>query len=127
MHIQFRPFVLSAFLLSASPALPALAASTADLPPVPAALTGCITDMDLDADRKSVGRVIDEAVAGEEKEGPLDFALHPEFGLGKDHDFVYVSYAYGSGTSARIVQYQWDAEAGTLGDPVELEPDLERE
>jgi hypothetical protein len=38
-----------------------------------------------------------------------------------------VAFAYDSGQSgaledrrSRIVQYQWDAEAGTLSDPVEL-------
>lgn len=127
MHIQFRPFVLSAFLLSAAFALPALAASTAALPAVPAALAGRLGDIDLDADRKSVGLAIDNIFDGKEKEGLLGFALHPEFGLGKDHDFVYVAYTYDGGTSAEIVQYQWDAEAGKLGDPVELEPDREGE
>lgn len=120
MHIQFRPFVLSAFLLSTAPAF---AASTAALPAVPAALTGCVSDIDRDADRKSVGLAIDAVFAGKQKEGLLGFALHPEFGLGKDHDFVYVAYANDSGTSAKTVQYHWDAEAGTLGDPVDLGPD----
>lgn len=122
MHIQFRPFVLSAFLLSAAFALPAPAASTAALPAVPAALTGRVSDFDLDADRKSVGLAIDEVFDGKEKEGLLGFALHPEFGLGKNHDFVYVAISH-----AKLVQYHWDAEAGTLGDPVELEPDREGE
>jgi hypothetical protein len=47
--------------------------------------------------------------------------------MGTDHDFVYVASTYDSGTSgavedrrSRIVQYQWDEEAGTLTDPVEL-------
>jgi len=120
MHIQFRPFILSAFLLSAAFALPAVAASTAALPAVPTAR--CVGDIDLDADRKSVGLAIDEVFDGKDKEGLLGFTLHPEFGLGKDHDFVYVAISH-----AKLVQYQWDAEAGTLGDPVELEPDREGE
>ena len=127
MHIQFRPFILSAFLLSTTLALPALAASTAALLAVPTALTWGVSDIDLDAGRKSVGLAIDEVFDGKEKDGPLGFALHPEFGLGKDHDFVYVTYTYDSGTSAKIVQYHWDAEAGTLGDPVDLGPDRESE
>lgn len=122
MHIQFRPFVLFAFLLSAAPALPAVAASMAASPAVPAALSGRVGDIDLDADRKSVGLAIDEIFDGTEKEGLLGFALHPEFGLGKDRDFVYVAFSH-----AKLVQYHWDAEAGTLGDPVELEPDRESE
>ena len=83
MYIQFRPFILSAFLLSTTLALPALAASTAALLAVPTALTWGVSDIDLDAGRKSVGLAIDEVFDGKEKDGPLGFALHPEFGLGK--------------------------------------------
>jgi hypothetical protein len=142
MHIQLRSFALSAILLSTAFALPALVASTA----VPTALempsevtlgqdkfewvTGRVSDIDLDTDKKSVALAIDEVFAGKEQEGLLGFALHPELGMGKDHDFVYVASTYDSGTSgavkdqrSHIVQYYWDAEAGTLGDPVDLVSD----
>ncbi|HUQ36803.1 MAG TPA: hypothetical protein VM144_10560 [Aestuariivirga sp.] len=141
MHIQPRLLALSALLLSTVFALPALAASTA----IPAALempgevtlgpdqfewvTGRVSDIDLDTEKKSVALAIDEVFAGKENEGLLGFALHPQLGMGKGHDFVYVASTYDSGTSgavkdrrSRIVQYYWDAEAGTLGDPVDLLP-----
>jgi hypothetical protein len=142
MHIQPRLLALSALLLATAPALPALAAGTAVSPAVTAALeitlgpgkfewlTGGVSDIDLDTDKKSVALAIDELLAGQEQEGLLGFALHPELGMGKDHDFVYVATTYDSGASgavkdrrSRIVQYYWDAEAGTLGDPVDLLPE----
>lgn len=122
MHIQFRPPILLAFLISTTLALPALAAGTADSPAAPTALAGRVSDIDLDAGRKSVALAIDEARISEQHEGLLGFALHPEFGMGNDHEFVYAAYTDDSGRS-KIVQYYWDAEAGTLGDPVDLVPD----
>ena len=84
-----------------------------------------VSRIDLDAGEKSVTLAIDEI--GKQHEGLLGFALHPELGMGKDHDFVYVAYTYDSGTSgaledrrSKIVEYYWDAEAGMLVDPVDL-------
>jgi glucose/arabinose dehydrogenase len=86
-----------------------------------------VSQMDLDTGMKSVALAIDEVFVGESHEDLLGLGFHPEFGMGTDHDFVYVAFAYDSGKSgavedrrSRIVQYQWDAEAGTLVDPVEL-------
>lgn len=140
MHIQPRLLALSALLLSTALAPPA--ASTAVSLAVPAALeitlgpdkfervTDSVSDIDLDTDKKAVALAVDEVLAGGQHEGLFGFALDPELGMGKDHDFVYVAYTYGSGTSggvkdrgSKIVQYHWDAEAGTLGDPVDLLPD----
>ena len=160
MHIQFRSLALSALLLSPTLALPAIAASTAVSPAVPAALgtgfsekvlaTGLempweitlgpdkflwltermgkrVSRIDLDTGMKSVALAVDEVFVGKQHEGLLGLALHPELGMGKDKDFVYVAYTYDSGTSgavedrrSKIVQYQWDAEAATLADPVDL-------
>ena len=146
MHIQPRFLALSALLLSTALALPALAASTGGSAAVPTALempweaslgpdtfawvTAGPNGIDLEPEKKSVALAIDEVFAGKEQEGLLGFAFDAEFGMGKDHDFVYVATAYDSGQSgavkdrrARIVQYYWDAEAGRLGDPLELLPD----
>ena len=89
-----------------------------------------VSRLDLDANMKSVALAVDEAFAGE-RDDLLGLAFPPEFGTDADHDFVYVAFAYDSGTSgavedrrSRIVQYQWDAEAGTLSDPVELRSGL---
>jgi glucose/arabinose dehydrogenase len=86
-----------------------------------------VSQIDLDAGTKSVALAIDEVFVGESHEDLLGLALHPELGMGTDHDFVYVVYAYDSGKSgaaedrrSKIVQYHWDAEAGMLIDPVEL-------
>lgn len=89
-----------------------------------------VSRLDLDANMKSVALAVDETFAGE-RDDLLGLAFPPEFGTDADHDFVYVAFAYDSGTSgavedrrSRIVQYQWDADAGTLGDPVELRSGL---
>ena len=89
-----------------------------------------VSRLDLDANMKSVALAVDEAFAGE-RDDLLGLAFPPEFGTDADHDFVYVAFAYDSGTSgavedrrSKIVQYQWDAEAGTLSDPVELRSGL---
>lgn len=138
MHFQPRLLALCALLLSTALALPAAAANTA----VPAALeitlgpdkfqrvTERVSGIDLDTDRKAVALAVEDVLVGEQHEGLSGFALDPELGTGKGHDFVYVAYAYDSGASgagkdrrSRIVQYHWDAEAGTLGDPVDLFPD----
>ena len=132
MRIQSIAF--SALLLSATPALPALAAMPWEIAQgqeklrwVPEPLDDRMSRMDLDAGMKSVALAIDAAFVGESHDDLLGFAIDPELGLGSEHDFVYVAYAYDSGKSgavedrrSRIVQYQWDAEAGTLTDPVEL-------
>ncbi len=86
---------------------------------VPEPMDRSLNRFDLDADMKSVALAVDEAFVGESHDNLLGLAFHPEFGLGTDHDFVYVAFARES-KRARIVQYQWDAEAGTLTDPVEL-------
>jgi len=87
--------------------------------------------LDLDAEMKSVALAIDETFAGDERDALLGLAFPPAFGTDADHDFIYVAFAYDSGTSgvvgdrrSRIVQYQWDAAAGTLSDPVELRSGL---
>ncbi len=79
---------------------------------------------------KSAALAVDETFAGE-PDALLGLAFPPAFGTGPEHDFVYVAFAYDSGTSGaegdrrtRIVQYQWDAEAGTLSDPLELRSGL---
>ena len=86
-----------------------------------------VSRIDLDTGAKSVALAIDEVFVGKQHEGLLGLALHPELGMGKDHDFVYVAYTYDSGKSgavedrrSKIVQYYWDAEAAALVDPVDL-------
>ena len=123
--MRIQSLALSAILLSA---LPALAANTPVSPAVSAALgTEMPWEIDLDAGMKSVALVIDEVFVGESHDDLLGLGFHPEFGMGTSHDFVYVAYAYDSGKSgavedrrSRIVKFQWDAETGTLSDPVEL-------
>jgi glucose/arabinose dehydrogenase len=82
--------------------------------------------LDMDAAMKSAARA-----AGEQHDDVLGVAFSPEFGMGAEHDVVYVALAYDSGTTgaaadrrSRIVQYQWDAEAQTLSDPLELRSGL---
>ena len=86
-----------------------------------------VSRIDLDTGMKSVALAVDEVFEGKQHEGLLSLALHPEFGMGRDKDFVYVAYTYDSGRSgavedrrSKIVQYQWDAEAAALVDPVDL-------
>jgi hypothetical protein len=90
-----------------------------------------VSRLDLDAAMKSAALAVDETFAGEERDALLGLAFHPEFGTGTDHDLIYVALAYDSGTSgavgdrrSKIIQYQWDAEARTLSDPVELRSGL---
>lgn len=87
-----------------------------------------VSRLDLDAEMKSAALAVDEDFADQQL---LGLAFPPAFGTGPEHDFVYVAIAYDSGTSgaaadrrARIVQYQWDAEARTLSDPLELRSGL---
>jgi hypothetical protein len=96
---------------------------------IPEPLDSSVSQIDLDAEMKSAALAIDEAFAGEEHDDLLGLAFPPEFGMGTD--LVYVAFAYDSGTSGaakdrrtRIVQYQWDAEVGTLSDPIELRSGL---
>ena len=98
---------------------------------IPEPMDRSVSRLDLDADMKTVALVVDETFSGEQRDALLGLAFPPAFGTGTDHDFVYVAFAYDSGTSgavedrrSRIVQYQWDAEAGTLSDPVELRSGL---
>ena len=136
--MRIQSIALSALLISAAFALPVLAASAPELPAIPTAFGSAVSETvwantlrpdDLDAGKKSVALAIDEA--GESNEDLLGLAFHPEFGMGTDHDFVFVAFAYDIGTSgaendkrSRIVQYQWDAEAGRLTDPVELRSNI---
>jgi hypothetical protein len=94
-------------------------------------MDGSASRLDLDAEMKSVALAVDETFAGGQRDDLLGLAFPPEFGTGADHDFVYIALAYDSGTSgavadrrSKIVQYQWDAESGTLSDPVELRSGL---
>ena len=98
---------------------------------IPEPMDSSVNRLDLDAEMKSAAHAVDETFAGEPHDDLLGLAFPTEFGTGADHDFVYVAFAYDSGTSgavedrrSRIVQYQWDAEAGTLSDPVELRSGL---
>ena len=139
--MRIQSFALSALLLSAALALPVSAASTSVSPAVPWQIAlgpeklrwipepvdESVSRFDLDASMKSAALAVDEAFIGESHDNLLGLAFHPEFGMGTTHDFVYVAFAYVNGPSgalkdrrARIVQYQWDAEAATLSDPVEL-------
>ena len=135
--MRIPSLALSVLLLSAACALPAFAANAPALPAIPAALGPGFPEIitlgpdDLDAGKKSVALAIDEVFAGESHEDLLGLAFHPEFGMGTDHDVVFVALAYDGGTSgavkgrrSRIVQYQWDAEAATLTDPVELRSNI---
>jgi hypothetical protein len=84
--------------------------------------------LDVDAEMKSVALAAAETFSGDDL---LGLAFPAAFGSDAEHDFIYVAFAYDNGTSgaaqdrrSRIVQYQWDAEAGTLSDPVELRSGL---
>ena len=94
---------------------------------IPEPMESSASRLDLDAEMKSVALAVDETFTGDERDALLGLAFPPAFGRDAEHDFVYVAFAYDSGSSgavedrrSRIVQYQWDAEAGTLSDPVEL-------
>ena len=98
---------------------------------IPEPMESSASRLDLDAEMKSVALSIDETFAGEERGDLLGLAFPPAFGSDAEHAFIYVAFAYDSGSSgavedrrSRIVQYQWDAEAGTLSDPVELRSGL---
>ena len=98
---------------------------------IPGPMESSASRPDLDAEMKSVALVVDETFAGEQRDDLLGLAFPPAFGTDADHDFVYIALAYDSGTSGavadrrlRIVQYQWDAETGSLSDPVELRSGL---
>jgi len=98
---------------------------------IPEPMESSASRLDLDAEMKSVALAVDESFAGEEPDALLGLAFPPAFGSDAEHDFVYVAFAYDSGSSgavedrrSRIVQYQWDAEAGMLSDPVELRSGL---
>jgi hypothetical protein len=98
---------------------------------IPEPMESSASRLNLDADMKSVALAVDENFSGEQRHDLLGLAFPPAFGSDADHDFVYVAFAYDSGTSgaeedrrSKIVQYQWDAEAGTLCDPVELRSGL---
>jgi hypothetical protein len=98
---------------------------------IPEPMASSVSRLDLDAEMKSVALAVDETFAGEERDDLLGLAFPPAFGSDADHDFIYVAFAYDSGTSgavedrrSRIVQYQWNAEAGTLSDPIELRSGL---
>ena len=87
-----------------------------------------VSRLDVDAEMKSVARAAAETFSGDDL---LGLAFPAAFGSDAEHDFIYVAFAYDSGTSgaaqdrrSRIVQYQWDAEEGTLSDPVELRSGL---
>lgn len=86
-----------------------------------------VSRIDIATSEKTVALTIGDVFVGEQHEGLLGLALHPEFGTGTDHDLVYVVYTYDSGSSgavedrrSKIVQYRFDAKAGKLGEPVEL-------
>jgi hypothetical protein len=98
---------------------------------IPKPMQSSASRLDLDTEMKSVALAVDETFAGDERDDLLGLAFPPAFGSDADHDFVYVVFANDSGTSgaakdrrSKIVQYQWDAEAGTLSDPVELRSGL---
>ena len=98
---------------------------------IPEPMDSNVNRLDLDAEMKSAALAVDETFSGEQRDDLLGLAFPPEFGTGTDHDFVYIAFAYDSGTSgavqdrrSRIVQYQRDAEAGMLSDPVELRSGL---
>ena len=98
---------------------------------IPEPMESSASRLDLDAEMKSVALAVDETFAGEQRDDLLGLAFPPGFATDTDHDFVYVAFVYDSGTSgavedrrSRIVRYQWDAEAGTLSDPVELRSGL---
>lgn len=98
---------------------------------IPEPMESSASRLDLDAEMKSVALAVDETFSGEQRDDLLGLAFPPAFGSDTEHDFIYVALAYDSGTfgavedrRSRIVQYQWDAEAGTLSDPVELRSGL---
>ena len=100
------------------------------VPWIPEPMESSASRLDLDAEMKSVALAVDETFAYE-SDDLLGLAFPPAFGTDADHDFIYVVLAYDSGTSgavedrrSRIVQYQWDAETGTLSDPIELRSGL---
>jgi glucose/arabinose dehydrogenase len=124
--MRIQSLALSALLLSATLALPALAAKTAvsrtgfsesalatglEMPweialgPdrvlwVPEPMDKGVSRIDLDAGMKSVALAIGEVFVGDQHEDLLG-GVHPEFGMGNDHDFVFVAYAT---AASRVVE-----------------------
>ncbi len=61
-----------------------------------------VSRIDLETGVKSVAVTIDEVFVGKQHEGLLGLAIHPELGMGKDHDSVYVAYTYDGGKSGAV-------------------------
>ncbi len=67
---------------------------------------------------------IDDVYSGQQHEGLLGLALHPELGQGTGNDYVYLSYTINNGTAeepdpaAQIVRYSWNEQTLQLGEPM---------
>ncbi len=66
---------------------------------------------------------LDDVYTGQQHEGLLGLALHPELMQGTGNDYVYLSYTINNGSeqepdpSAQIVRYTWDENAQQLVEP----------
>ena len=67
---------------------------------------------------------IEDVYTGQQHEGLLGLALHPELGQGTGNDYVYLGYTINNGTAdapdpaAQIVRYSWNAQTLQLGEPM---------
>lgn len=96
-----------------------------------------VTRIDPTTGARHVAVTIDEASAPGGQDGVLGLALHPELLRGTGNDHVYVSYTYVDRNRSpdprvtdpespfrylrgKIVRFRYDAETGTLGDPIDI-------
>jgi quinoprotein glucose dehydrogenase len=71
---------------------------------------------------RSVALQLDEVRQDGQQDGLLGMALHPHLLSGRGEDFVYVAYSYDAaeGRRFKIRRYTYDANAGSLGDPLDV-------
>ena len=86
--------------------------------------SGEVTRVDPVSGSQQLLLTIDDVYTGQQHEGLLGLALHPELMQGTGNDYVYLSYTINNGTaqepdpSAQIVRYTWDENAQQLVEPL---------
>lgn len=85
--------------------------------------SGEVTRVDPSTGVQQVLLTLDDVYTGQQHEGLLGMALHPELLQDSGNDYVYISYTINNGTaeapdpSAQIVRYSWDNNLQQLVDP----------